>query len=208
MDMMAGQADLGLVRDGAKCGENRICLNQTCKDLSATKSYTKCPQNNPESGGPLQECSGQGKCSNMNTCVCDPEFSGIDCSVRQSWTPPTQFLPSPGPTKAKAGPVDEGPTMSQATILKESDSDTVIMVIVLVVGVGGIFMLFAVMALCYRRKSALPKYEPPYIKRPMAGPGPGGPAAKGYSHPNSPHPSQAHMTPDHVYPDNDNGGKM
>ena len=34
--------------------------------------------------------------------------------------------------------------------MKESDSDTVIMVIVLVVGVGGIFMLFAVMALCYR----------------------------------------------------------
>ncbi len=59
-----------------------------------------------------------------------------------------------------------------------------------------------------RRKSALPKYEPPYIKRPIAGPGPGGPAAKGYSHPNSPHPSQAHMTPDHAYPDNDNGGKM
>ena len=35
-------------------------------------------------------------------------------------------------------------------VVKESDSDTVIMVIVLVVGVGGIFMLFAVMALCYR----------------------------------------------------------
>jgi disintegrin/metalloproteinase domain-containing protein 33 len=44
MDMMAGQADLGLVRDGAKCGDNRICLNQTCKDLSTTRTYTKCPQ--------------------------------------------------------------------------------------------------------------------------------------------------------------------
>ena len=83
------------------------------------------------------------KCSNINTCVCDPEFSGIDCSVRaneiidiiitanihyyhlytiktiiiiiiyvshhrqlqvrQSWTPPPPLLPSPGPTKAKAG---------------------------------------------------------------------------------------------------------
>ena len=80
----------------------RICLNQTCKDLSVTKNYVKCPQvniwtssrkvppktcvfrvedmqlnmsvtiwqrlwfsrnqfqNNPENGGPLQECSGQG----------------------------------------------------------------------------------------------------------------------------------------------------
>ena len=35
-------------------------------------------------------------------------------------------------------------------IVKESDSDTIIMVIFLVVGVGGIFILFAIMALCYR----------------------------------------------------------
>jgi hypothetical protein len=35
-------------------------------------------------------------------------------------------------------------------LVKESDSDTVIMVIILVVGVGGIFLLFAIMALCYR----------------------------------------------------------
>ena len=45
-----------------------------------------------------------------------------------------------------------------------------------------------------RRKSALPKYEPPYIKRPMMVPA----QSKGYSHPNSPHPSQQHMTPDHT----------
>ena len=42
----------------------------------------------------------------------------------------------------------------------------------------------------FRRKSALPKYDPPYLKRPMI---PG----KGYSHPNSPHPSQ-HMPPEHT----------
>lgn len=35
-------------------------------------------------------------------------------------------------------------------LVKESDSDTVIMVIFLVLGVGGIFILFAIMALCYR----------------------------------------------------------
>ena len=34
--------------------------------------------------------------------------------------------------------------------VKESDSDTIIMVIVLVAGVGGVFILFALMALCYR----------------------------------------------------------
>ena len=35
----------------------------------------------------------------------------------------------------------------------------------------------------FRRKSALPKYDPPYLKRPII---PG----KAYSHPNSPHLSQ------------------
>jgi hypothetical protein len=45
-----------------------------------------------------------------------------------------------------------------------------------------------------RRKSALPKYEPPYLKRPMMQPGKGG-----YSHPNSPHPSQIPVgPPDHT----------
>ena len=34
--------------------------------------------------------------------------------------------------------------------VKESDSDTIVMVIVLVAGVGGVFVLFALMALCYR----------------------------------------------------------
>ena len=34
--------------------------------------------------------------------------------------------------------------------MKESDSDTIIMVIVLVAGAGGVFILFALMALCYR----------------------------------------------------------
>ncbi len=48
-----------------------------------------------------------------------------------------------------------------------------------------------------RRKSALPKYEPPYMKRPRM-------LAKGYSHPNSPHPSQ-HVTPDHTF---DDGSKL
>ena len=57
-----------------------------------------------------------------------------------------------------------------------------------------------------RRKSALPKYEPPYLKRPMMQPGGGG-GGKGYSHPNSPHPSQIPVgPPDHTLL-GDGGGK-
>jgi len=201
MDKNMGLADLGLVRDGAKCGDNRICMNQTCKDIGITVTYTKCPQNTPPHGGRLEECSANGKCSNINTCVCDPGWSGNDCSIPVQWQATTPTLPSPQ-TKSPQGAThpDEGPTKSHTHVLKESDSDTIIMVIILVVGVGGIFILFAIMALCYRRKSALPKYDPPYLKRPMVPP-----KHQGYSHPNSPHPSQ-HMTPDHAYPDD--GNKM
>jgi len=204
MDDSTGMADLGLVRDGAKCGENKICMNQTCKDISYMMTYTKCPlglpQNTPQHMGAMKaECSANGKCSNINTCVCEPGWSGIDCSTQVKWQVTTPTLPSPQ-TKSPQGAThpDEGPTKSHTHVLKESDSDTIIMVIMLVVGVGCIFILFAIMALCYRRKSALPKYDPPYLKRPMVPP-------KGYSHPNSPHPSQ-HMTPDHAYPDD--GNKM
>ena len=42
------------------------------------------------------------------------------------------------------------------TTVKESDSDTIIMVIVLVAGVGGVFILFALMALCYRYVTLAP----------------------------------------------------
>ena len=51
--------------------------------------------------------------------------------------------------------------------------------------------IFNRISIFHRRKSALPKYDPPYAKRQML---------KGYSHPNSPHPSQ-HLTPDHTFED-------
>ena len=44
---------------------------------------------------------------------------------------------------------------SISTTVKESDSDTIIMVIVLVAGVGGVFILFALMALCYRLENEI-----------------------------------------------------
>ena len=60
------------------------------------------------------------KCSNINTCVCDPGWSGIDCSMPVMWqtTPPT-FAP-PRPTQAQQGatPVDEGPTQSHTHVCK------------------------------------------------------------------------------------------
>ncbi len=47
--------DYGMVQDGTKCGEEMICMNQTCISLRPLKTYTRCPVdvNNVE-------CSGRG----------------------------------------------------------------------------------------------------------------------------------------------------
>ncbi|CAB4057385.1 unnamed protein product [Lepeophtheirus salmonis] len=158
------ERDVGMVEDGSKCGEDKICLNQTY----------------------------HGTCSNINTCVCDNGYTGSDCSLStRPFIPIFETTQSPGSRMSTPLFIDSGSTPSNTYILKESDSDTIIMVIFLVAAVGGVFILFALMALCYRRKSALPIYDPPYMKRRMM---------KGYSHPNSPHPSQ-HITPDHTFDD-------
>ena len=48
--------DYGLVSDGTKCGNQRMCMNRTCIDMQQYATYTRCPvdANNVE-------CSGLGK---------------------------------------------------------------------------------------------------------------------------------------------------
>lgn len=60
LDNSPGVLYMGIVKDGVRCGDNRICLNQTCKDISIVMPYTRCPQNHPAQGGPKVECSGNG----------------------------------------------------------------------------------------------------------------------------------------------------
>ncbi|XP_055952743.1 zinc metalloproteinase-disintegrin-like batroxstatin-3 [Argiope bruennichi] len=65
----------GLVKDGTKCGFQKMCLNQTCSSIRNIITG-KCP---------LEEfqatCSGHGTCTNINTCYCEEGWKGYDCST-------------------------------------------------------------------------------------------------------------------------------
>ncbi|XP_074088170.1 disintegrin and metalloproteinase domain-containing protein 30-like [Macrotis lagotis] len=78
-----GLIDLGAVEDGSSCGENMMCVNKTCLNIS--NIYQKCV---PE------QCNYRGVCNNRGNCHCD-----------FGWAPP--FCQDPG----YGGSRDSGPTV-------------------------------------------------------------------------------------------------
>lgn len=88
----------GLVRDGTPCGDNLVCINQTCVSIFPHIDQTKCPTNQIN-----VECSGHGVsttsatlltsnissltlainkvCTNVNRCYCSSGWGGPDCSI-------------------------------------------------------------------------------------------------------------------------------
>ncbi|XP_045485062.1 disintegrin and metalloproteinase domain-containing protein 22 isoform X8 [Pieris rapae] len=162
---------LGLVRDGTPCGDNLICVNQTCTSIFPFIDHTKCPTDHNN-----HECSGRGLCSNMNKCVCNRGWTGPDCSQPDALPPlPTAWVPE-NSTKAAYNM-----TKKETPYENYHGSNTVFLVAVLMSVVGGVFIVFALSALCYRsvvvhknfslclrKKSTLPKYDPPYVKKPIA----------------------------------------
>ncbi|XP_052861925.1 uncharacterized protein LOC128268731 [Anopheles cruzii] len=161
----------GLVRDGTPCGDNLICVNQTCVSIFPYIDQTKCPTNHNN-----LECYGNGDCTNMNKCFCKFGWTGPDCSIQAHIT--TTF-PSPvTSTTPESTIVMEKKTTRYANY---HGSNTVFLVGVLMSVVGGVFITFALMALCYRsvvvhnnfslclrKKTTRLKYDPPYVKKPMA----------------------------------------
>ncbi|CAG9569197.1 unnamed protein product [Danaus chrysippus] len=88
VDMGTSDPDPGFVPDGAKCGDNKMCLKHRCVPITevtaeiARKETSVCPSN----------CSGHGVCNSEGHCHCDSGFA-----------PPLCELPGPG------GSVDSGP---------------------------------------------------------------------------------------------------
>lgn len=64
IDLGLDVMDPGLVPNGAKCGDNRMCVNQKC-----IKVYSQCENN----------CYGNGVCKSDSTCVCANGFYPPNC---------------------------------------------------------------------------------------------------------------------------------
>ena len=64
---------VGLTYNGVKCAANSICIDQVCTS-TASLGVTPCPSH----GGRV--CSGNGVCTNLNSCFCNTGWTGSDCS--------------------------------------------------------------------------------------------------------------------------------
>lgn len=98
MDCRGGHAvlddglDLGYVEDGTPCGPNMMCLERRCLPVN-TFNLSFCPGSSTS-----RICSHHGTCSNEVKCICDPDYTGKDCSVFDPIPIPT---PHDGPEKYK-----------------------------------------------------------------------------------------------------------
>ncbi|XP_027885965.1 disintegrin and metalloproteinase domain-containing protein 11 isoform X5 [Xiphophorus couchianus] len=98
MDCRGGHAvlddglDLGYVDDGTPCGPNMMCLERRCLPVP-TFNLSSCPGSSTS-----LICSHHGTCSNEVKCICDPDYTGKDCSLLDPIPTPT---PLEGPEKYK-----------------------------------------------------------------------------------------------------------
>ncbi|XP_059048466.1 disintegrin and metalloproteinase domain-containing protein 19, partial [Achroia grisella] len=88
IDLGLSDVDPGMVPDGAKCGENKMCLKQKCVDVESVRKMIA----RKESSVIPSNCSGHGVCNSEGHCHCDVGFG-----------PPLCALPGPG------GSFDSGP---------------------------------------------------------------------------------------------------
>ncbi|XP_077302724.1 zinc metalloproteinase-disintegrin-like MTP8 [Arctopsyche grandis] len=89
VDLGLDQVDPGLVPNGAKCGDGKMCVNQKCVTLDSLRLEIS---RSHENGICPSNCSGHGVCNSLGHCHCDTGFA-----------PPLCNHPGPG------GSSDSGP---------------------------------------------------------------------------------------------------
>lgn len=73
VDLGLQSVDPGLVPNGAKCDDDKMCVNQKCLSLESLRAdgiAPECPEN----------CSGHGVCDNLGHCHCDTGFAPPLCN--------------------------------------------------------------------------------------------------------------------------------
>ncbi|RUS79527.1 hypothetical protein EGW08_012725 [Elysia chlorotica] len=71
---------MGMVKDGTKCGFNKICRGNACVQLPFPSSFL-CPTSDP-----ALICSGSGVCAPNKKCFCNSGWAGLDCSEKSNVT--------------------------------------------------------------------------------------------------------------------------
>uniref|UniRef100_A0A3Q1EIP0 ADAM metallopeptidase domain 11 n=1 Tax=Acanthochromis polyacanthus TaxID=80966 RepID=A0A3Q1EIP0_9TELE len=111
--------DLGYVEDGTPCGPNMMCLERRCLPVT-TFNLSICPGSSSS-----RICSHHGTCSNEVKCICDPDYTGKDCSV---------FDPIPTPTPLEGPEKYRGP--SGTNIIIGSVAGAILLAAIVLGGTG------------------------------------------------------------------------
>ncbi|KHJ43826.1 Disintegrin [Trichuris suis] len=139
-----------LVRDGTKCGTNKLCKSQGCIHIDQIQQKADCPTNNV-----ALQCSGHGTCTNLNTCYCDIGWSAFDCSFKMNISH-VSIAPSVGISQDGSGlPIP--PSLPDHHSSDSSRLDTYAMLIILGCVAVGIFLMLLLLLLCYRRRTNFSK---------------------------------------------------